>query len=158
MKGNRLHERGEVLVYAAHVIEDLSHAMADNPMGPWYYKGIIMDKRYDTPCNHPTIIGYKGHSFLFWHNYDLHCGGNHRRSICVNEFKYNKDGTIPHISKTKSCVLEGVQNLILIIVLSRKPEGKATTDEVNAAIIKGAKVVFSPGKEMLKTLSYSKGG
>ncbi|WP_373921483.1 hypothetical protein [Prolixibacter sp. NT017] len=40
-------------------------------------------------------------------------------------------------------------------------EGKATADEANATTIKGAKVVFSPGKEikeMLKTVSCTKRG
>ena len=43
--------------------------------------------------------------------------------------------------------------------VSISAEGKETADEVNAATIKGAKVVFSPGKEikeMLKTVSYTR--
>ena len=45
--------------------------------------------------------------------------------------------------------------------VSISAEGKATADEANATTIKGAKVVFSPGKEikeMLKTVSYTKDG
>ena len=44
--------------------------------------------------------------------------------------------------------------------VSFSSEGKATPEEVNATAITGAKVVFTPGKDikkMLETVEYSKG-
>ncbi|GET23942.1 HU family DNA-binding protein [Prolixibacter sp. NT017] len=43
--------------------------------------------------------------------------------------------------------------------VSISSEGKATAEEVNASTIKGARVLFSPGKElkdMLKTVTYTR--
>lgn len=43
--------------------------------------------------------------------------------------------------------------------VSLRSEGMATADEVNASVIKGAKVIFAPGKDikkMLNNLEYQK--
>jgi hypothetical protein len=49
--------------------------------------------------NHPGIVDYKGHSYLFGQNYDLmHLDTyehHERRSVSAVEFTYNQDGTIP---------------------------------------------------------------
>jgi hypothetical protein len=51
--------------------------------------------------NHSGIIDYKGKSYFFYHNGDLPGGSDFTRSSCVEEFKYNADGTIPAIPMTK---------------------------------------------------------
>jgi hypothetical protein len=50
--------------------------------------------------NHPGIIDYKGKSYFFYHNGALPGGGGFNRSVGVEEFKYNPDGTIPRINPT----------------------------------------------------------
>ena len=50
--------------------------------------------------NHPGVIDYKGKSYLFYHNGALPGGGGFTRSVCLDEFQYNKDGSIPRITPT----------------------------------------------------------
>ena len=52
--------------------------------------------------NHPGVIDYKGSSYFFYHNGALPGGGGYKRSVCVEEFTYNADGTIPTIRMTTS--------------------------------------------------------
>jgi hypothetical protein len=78
--------------------EGLGYAMSNSPLGPWEYKGMIMDATQKSRGNHPGIIDYKGKSYTFGLNYDLlkkitqeH---SERRSVSVGEMTYNGDGTI----------------------------------------------------------------
>ncbi|HTM91285.1 MAG TPA: carbohydrate-binding protein, partial [Flavisolibacter sp.] len=50
--------------------------------------------------NHPGVIDYKGRSYFFYHNGALPGGGGFNRSVCVEEFQYNPDGSIPRIEPT----------------------------------------------------------
>ncbi len=47
--------------------------------------------------NHPGVIDYHDHSYFFYHNGRLPGGGSFTRSVCVEEFEYGTDGTIPKI-------------------------------------------------------------
>jgi hypothetical protein len=47
--------------------------------------------------NHPGVIDYKGKSYFFYHDGALPGGGDYKRSVCVEEFTYNADGSIPTI-------------------------------------------------------------
>lgn len=78
--------------------EGIGYAMSDSPLGPWEYKGHIMDHTPKTRGNHPGIIDYKGKSYVFGLNYDilrLETPDHHeRRSVSAAEMTYNPDGTI----------------------------------------------------------------
>ena len=50
-----------------------------------------------TFTNHPGVVDYKGHSYFFYHNGALPGGGDYKRSVCVEEFTYGADGSIPKI-------------------------------------------------------------
>ena len=50
--------------------------------------------------NHPGVIDYKGKSFFFYHNAALPGGGGFHRSVCVDEFTYGGDGSIPQLDMT----------------------------------------------------------
>ncbi len=50
--------------------------------------------------NHPGVVDYKEASYLFYHNGALPGGGGFHRSVCVEEFSYNADGSIPTINMT----------------------------------------------------------
>ena len=50
---------------------------------------------------HHAIIDFNGKSYIFYHNDKLPTGGEFRRSVAVEEFQYNADGTIPFIKQTK---------------------------------------------------------
>lgn len=81
--------------------EGIGYAMSDSPIGPWTYKGIVMDPNRLSSGNHPGIIDYKGNSYVFGFNYALNNAltpeHNERRSVCVEKFAYNPDGTIPNV-------------------------------------------------------------
>ena len=81
--------------------EGIGYCMSDSPTGPWTYKGMIMNPNSASSGNHPGIIDYKGSSYVFGFNYELlfrrQSQKVERRSICVEKFNYNADGTIPEV-------------------------------------------------------------
>ena len=95
-----------LLYSAGGVPEHIAYSMSRKPQGPWIYKGIIMPQENETNSftNHCGIIDFKGHSYFFYHTGNLPGGGGFDRSIAVEEFKYNKDGTIPAILPTREGV------------------------------------------------------
>ena len=97
------------LLYAAGgVPEHISYSTAPSPTGPWKYAGEIMplcDTKSFT--NHCGVADYKGHSYFFYHTGKLPNGGGFGRSVAVEEFKYNADGSFPTIMPTD----EGVKPL-----------------------------------------------
>lgn len=89
------------MVFAAGPVpEHLGYSTSANPTGPWTYRGVIMPTQGGSFTNHPGIIDYKGHSFFFYHNGALPGGGGFTRSVCVEEFRYNPDGSIPQFNMT----------------------------------------------------------
>jgi arabinoxylan arabinofuranohydrolase len=83
--------------------EDIRYSTSPGPTGPWTYRGLIQPVQTGGKSwtNHSGIIDYKGKSYFFYHNGDLPGGSDFTRSSCVEEFKYNADGTIPTIPMTK---------------------------------------------------------
>ena len=95
------------LLYAAGgVPEHISYSTAPHPTGPWKYAGEIMPLS-DTKSftNHCGVADFKGHSYFFYHTGKLPKGGGFGRSVAVEEFKYNADGSFPTIMPTD----EGVE-------------------------------------------------
>jgi len=95
------------MIYAANGIpERIDYSMSDSPLGPWEYKGIILDENMDDGkgtgsfTNHPGIVDYKGHTYIFYHTGRLPGGGGYKRSVAVEELYYNEDGTIETIPMT----------------------------------------------------------
>lgn len=81
--------------------EGIGYAMSNSPTGPWEYKGYVMRPNSKSSGNHPGIIDYKGKSYVFGFNFRLNFmltdKHHERRSVCVEEFKYNSNGTIPEL-------------------------------------------------------------
>ncbi|MBQ8712712.1 MAG: family 43 glycosylhydrolase, partial [Prevotella sp.] len=93
---------GYYLLYAAGgVPEHISYSTAPSPEGPWTYAGQIMPL-CDTGSftNHCGVADFKGHSYFFYHTGKLPGGGGFGRSVAVEEFQYNKDGSFPTIMPT----------------------------------------------------------
>jgi hypothetical protein len=88
---------------AGGIPEFIAYSTSPSPTGPWTYRGVIMPNHLPQLAftNHPGVIDYKGHSYFFYHNQALPGGGGFDRSICVEEFKYNPDGTFPTILPTR---------------------------------------------------------
>jgi hypothetical protein len=82
-------------------IESLVYAMGDSPMGPFEYKGVIMDES-PTGCwtNHHSIVEFKGQWYLFYHHNDLSPNFDKNRSIRIDSLFFNPDGTIQKVIPT----------------------------------------------------------
>jgi arabinoxylan arabinofuranohydrolase len=101
------------LVYASQFPECIRYSTSSNPLGPWTYKGQIMASQPNGVSNtiHPGVCDFGGNSYFFYHNAGLSGGGSYKRSVCIEQFKYNADGTIPTIKETAGGVVSGVGNL-----------------------------------------------
>lgn len=81
--------------------ERLEYATADNPMGPFQPRGVVMDES-PSGCwtNHHSIVEYKGQWYLFYHDKDLSPGFDKNRSIRADYLYFNEDGTIQKVTPT----------------------------------------------------------
>ncbi len=101
------------LVYAAAGIpEYIAYSTAPSAEGPWTYQGFIMERAPQLAfTNHAGIVDFKDNSYFFYHDQDLSGGEGFKRSVSVEQFEYNADGTIPLIVPTKEGVKASVSNL-----------------------------------------------
>ena len=96
------------LAYAANGIpEDISYSRSTEAVGPFTYGGTIMKAAGASFTNHTGIIDFNGHSYFFYHDGGLQKGGSvpangdgYHRSVCLEEFTYNADGSFPTIAPT----------------------------------------------------------
>ncbi|MBP2479655.1 hypothetical protein JOF53_008527 [Crossiella equi] len=83
-------------VYAAKCCsEHIAYSTAPGPTGPWTYRGTVMPTQGRSFTNHPGLIDFKGGSYFFYHNGALPGGSGYTRSVAVEKFSYNGDGSIP---------------------------------------------------------------
>ncbi|WP_233268777.1 family 43 glycosylhydrolase [Mucilaginibacter lacusdianchii] len=152
-----------LLYPAGGVPEHLAYSTSKSPTGPWTYRDTIMAVigKGGAFTNHPGLVDYKGKSYLFYHNGDLPGGGGFNRSVCVEEFKFNKDGSIPRIEPTATAVKKSVSNLNPytrveaetiaweegIEIASAKGKGEYVTDIDNGDYIKIRSVYFGKGAQ-----------
>ena len=87
--------------YVKENTEVLAYAMSKNPMGPYEYKGIIME-RSQNECwtNHHSIVNYKGQWYLFYHHNDYSPNFDKNRSVRVDKISFLPDGTIEQVTPT----------------------------------------------------------
>lgn len=89
------------MVFAGGPIsEHIAYSTSTGPTGPWTYRGKIMPTQGSSFTNHSGVVDYKGNSYFFYHNGALPNGGGYHRSVCVEQFKYNSDGTFPSLKMT----------------------------------------------------------
>jgi beta-xylosidase len=89
------------LIYAANCCsEDIRYSTGPSPTGPWTYRGVIMPQQGRSFTNHPGIIEFQNQSYFFYHNGALEGGSGYTRSVAVERFNYNPDGTIPTLQMT----------------------------------------------------------
>jgi arabinoxylan arabinofuranohydrolase len=102
-----------LLYPAGGVPEHLAYSTSKSITGPWVYGDTIMRviPKDGAFTNHPGYIEFKGKSYLFYHNAGLPGGGGFKRSVCIEPFKFNSDGTIPLMQSTKEGVTESASPL-----------------------------------------------
>ena len=89
------------MVFAANGIpEQISYSTSTGPTGPWTFRGVIMPAQGASFTNHSGVIDFNGNSYFFYHNGALPGGGGYHRSVSVERFTYNADGTFPTINMT----------------------------------------------------------
>ncbi|MDA1361359.1 family 43 glycosylhydrolase [Glycomyces luteolus] len=104
-EGPWVYKRGSLyyMVFAAQCCsEHIAYSTSPGPTGPWTYRGTVMPTQGSSFTNHAGVIDYKGGSYFFYHNGALPGGGGFTRSVAVERFTYNADGTIPQINMTSA--------------------------------------------------------
>lgn len=113
--------------------ETLAYAMSDSPLGPWTFKGIIMEE-HANGCwtNHHSIVNYKGQWYLFYHRNDYSPKFDKNRSVCIDKLSFNADGSIQEVKPTLRGV--GISPATKPIQIDRYSSisGNAKTDFVMA--------------------------
>ncbi|MEU7786215.1 glycoside hydrolase family 43 protein [Amycolatopsis sp. NPDC049159] len=88
-------------VFAAKCCSEfIGYSTSPGPTGPWTYRGTVMPTQGSSFTNHPGLVDFKGGSYFFYHNGALPGGGGYTRSVAVEKFAYNADGSIPAITMT----------------------------------------------------------
>ena len=79
----------------------LGYAMATAPLGPYTYKGVIIDNHGcdpDTWNNHGSIVCFNGQWYVLYHR-STH-GSRTMRKACIEPIHFNDDGTIDEVEMT----------------------------------------------------------
>ena len=106
-EGPWFYKRGSLyyMVYAAFGPEGgnehLAYSTSKSATGPWEYQGVIMPSQGGCYTNHPGVVDFMGHSYLFYHDQRLKGGGSYHRSVSVEEFTYDENGAFPTLNMTE---------------------------------------------------------
>lgn len=84
------------LSYSTGTTHYIVYATGDNPLGPFTYRGRIMEPVIGWTTHH-SIIEFEGKWYIFYHDCEYSGGINHRRTIKFTELHYNEDGSIQTI-------------------------------------------------------------
>ena len=76
----------------------IDYATAAAPLGPWTYRGRILDTVNNTTTNHAAVVQFKNQWFVVYHTGMLPGGGEFRRSVCIDRLRFNDDGTIQPVT------------------------------------------------------------
>jgi hypothetical protein len=85
----------------SHTPTCLGYATGPTPMGPFTYRGVIIDSYGCDPQvwnNHGRIAEINGKWYVFYHR-SSH-GGKFLRQICVEPIEFNQDGSISEVEMT----------------------------------------------------------
>ncbi|MGC4861038.1 AbfB domain-containing protein [Micromonospora sp. DT41] len=77
----------------------IAYATASNPLGPFTYRGILLDYTNNN-TNHHSIAEYNGRWYIAYHRNGLPGSNDFRRSLAMDYLNYNSDGTIARVTQT----------------------------------------------------------
>lgn len=91
------------LSFALEFPEKIGYATADNIWGPYTFKGVINELAGNCNTNHQAIVEKDGKWYFVYHNggADVN-GGSFRRSVCIEEMRYDRKGNIVPIVMTSN--------------------------------------------------------
>jgi beta-xylosidase len=81
----------------------IAYATASNPLGPFTYRGVILDS-VNINTNHHSIAEYNGRWYIAYQRNARSGGGNYKRSLAMEYLNYNADGTIQRVAQTSTGV------------------------------------------------------
>jgi len=98
--------------FASDWREQMSYAVSDDiNSNTWEYKGVIMPRSATANTNHPSVIDFRGKTYFIYHNGMLTKGSGFRRSVCIEEMTFDKDGNVNPVRET-STGLSGIKSTI----------------------------------------------
>lgn len=106
-EGNSIVKRNGIyyMVYAHNGLNGhptrIGYATSTSPMGPYKYRGIIIDNIGCNPGNHNnhgSIVEFKGQWYVFYHR-STH-GSKMMRKACIEPISFLADGSIPQVQMT----------------------------------------------------------
>jgi len=88
------------MIYSPKQGSRLAYATSDNPIGPYRYRGYIVDNGVDYPGgnDHGSIACINGQWYIFYHR--MTNGTIMSRRACVERIEILEDGTIPTVEMT----------------------------------------------------------
>lgn len=90
-------------------IERLEYATSAHPLGPYEWRGVILDESASGCWTvHHSILEFQGQWYLFYHDKDLSPHFDKNRSIRADLLTFNADGTIQKVIPT----LRGVGTVV----------------------------------------------
>ncbi|MCA5004628.1 glycoside hydrolase family 43 protein [Sphingobacterium bovistauri] len=97
-----IHKRNGIyyLSYSSSLPSTIEYCTSKSIHGPWEYKGRLLETVENCATSHQAISLFKDRWYFVYHNGKLETGGNHRRSVCIEELKYNEDGTISKLTSS----------------------------------------------------------
>lgn len=104
-EGPFVFKRGDKYYYTFPWVQDktetLAYAMGDSPLGPFEFKGLIMEQ-WPSQCwtNHHSIVEYNGQWYIFYHHNDYSPKFDKNRSARIDSISFNPDGTIVQVKPT----------------------------------------------------------
>jgi hypothetical protein len=166
IEGPFLFERNGIYYMAyPHVentIERLEYATGDNPMGPFVFKGLIMNES-PTGCwtNQQSVINFRNQWYLFYHQNDLSPKFDKNRSVRIDSLFFNADGTIRLVIPTfRGVGLTAAAKQIQIDRYSRISDKGVSIEFVDSLdTFRGWKTVFTDKNAWIQynSVDFSKG-
>ena len=78
----------------------IAYGTSPGPLGPWTYRGVILDPVSST-TSHPGAIEFKGKWYLVYHTADAKGGGHFRRSVAIDVMEWDDSVSPARILKVK---------------------------------------------------------
>jgi len=147
-----LYKRGNTYYtfFAANWREKLAYAKSSSPYGPWIYCGEIMPPTATSNTNHPSVIDFKGKTYLIYHNGALPNGSGYRRSICVEELMFDESGNVLPVTET-STGIAGKMSTITTLEMKYIAHREFTNPSDDAAYPISEQVIINDKEDGLNT-------
>lgn len=105
-EGSSMRKIGDTYYYVYADVErgkptSLGYSTSKSPMGPFTYRGIIIDNDGCDPAswnNHGSIECVNGQWYVFYHRCSR--GAQQHRRLCIEKIEILEDGTIPEVKMT----------------------------------------------------------